>query len=70
MSDVLVTSDGLPLDAECNSGYSIEWGKKIAEMVGVVNEAIVHGLCEVDVALVITYSGVLASMGSEVVMFS
>ena len=69
MSDVMVTSDGLPLESHCNSGYSTEWGKKMAEMVGVVNEAIIEGLCEVDMALVTTYTDVFASMDSEVGMF-
>ena len=61
-----MTDDGLDLPTECIGPYSTAWEEKVAGMVGTVNQAIDEGLCEEDVASVLTYIASFASLGSQV----
>ena len=66
--DILSTDDGSDLDLDCIGKYSTEWESKAAAMMGTINQALVGGLCDEDVASVISYTGAFASLGSQVGM--
>ena len=61
-----MTDDDLDLPSECIGPYSTAWEEKVASMVGTVNHALDEGLCEEDVAFVLTYMSSFASLGSQV----
>lgn len=66
VSDILDTDDGSVLDAGCNTLYSAEWEDQMIRMVSQVNLAIEGGLCEQNMATVVTNVGIFASLGSQV----
>ena len=64
--DILETEDGSDLTMGCTSQYADAWEEKTAGMVMTINLALTDGLCEADVASVVTYIPSFASLGSQV----
>jgi hypothetical protein len=64
--DIVETADESVIDPECNSLYTTEWEKKLITMVSDVNAAIASGLCDTDVAIVITYTSLFSAFGTQV----
>ena len=64
--DILETEDGSDLTMGCTSQYAGAWEGKTAGMVMTINQALADGLCETDLASVVTYIPSFASLGSQV----